>query len=83
MSEWYFIAGFILIVFAFNWFLRKRFSSRTNLIISAVSFVVLMIMFLTSLIRNFSWVTLIIVIFYFSMTLFNLVLKYKNLNANT
>lgn len=83
MSEWYFILGITLIVFSANFYLRRVLHPRTNLIVAFLSFLGLMIAFISTLANHFSYTLLIVVCIYFLGTLLDLILKYKNLKANT
>jgi len=83
MNEWYLLAGSVVIIFFINRYLRKILHPKTSLIVSSIAFIALLIIFVASLVQHFSYAFLTGIFLYSIMTLFNLVLKYKNLKANT
>lgn len=82
MGEWIFIVTAILVIFLFRGYIDKLIAGRTSFLISVVSFIILMIIFIRGLVISFSVVKLVMIGVLFAGMLFDIYKRYTKLELS-
>jgi len=79
MKEGILIAAAIVIIFFVSQFIRKKLSPKTNLFISIISFVTLVVFFITTWKNNFTTIQVIVLIAFAIIRSITLFKRYRRL----